>query len=73
MFIKILTTSAVWDEAVGAGLGLDGNHWTGLLECPLPTRGVVISEGEGLEAGFEIFEYICGWVDAVSFKNDSVW
>lgn len=53
-------------------LGLDGNYWTDLLEDPLPTRGVVISGGEGLEAGFEIFENICGWVDTVSFKNDSV-
>lgn len=48
-------TSAAWDEAVGAGLGLDGNYWTGLLEDPLPTRVVVIREGEGLEASFEIF------------------
>lgn len=69
MFIKILMTSAAWDEAVGTALGLDGNHWTGLLEDSLPTYVVVIRERE---AGFEIFEYICGWNNTVSFKNDSV-
>lgn len=72
MFIKILMTSAAWGCWGWAGLGLDGNYWTGLLEDPLPVHVVVIREGKGLEPGFEIFDYIYGWVDTIYFRDDSV-
>lgn len=68
MFIKILMTPAAWGCWGWAGLG-----WKlqSLLEDLLPTCVVVIREE--LKKGLEIFEYIYGWTDTISFKNDSVY
>jgi len=60
-----------WGCLGWTGLGWKLPDWlTG--GSPPYTCGGDKGRGEGLQGGFETFEYICGWADTVSFKTSSV-